>query len=222
MSGPATIGSAGEYSIADFVGVVGERQTYEHVLYLLLSFPLGILYYVVTVVGLALGLGLSVLVVGLGILFGLVLGVRAIASFERWLANRLLDTSIPTPDDVGSASDGIVGTVKAYLRATSTWQAVVFVLLKFWLGTISFLLLVTFLGTGVELLLLPLYPGSAFDVEIAGWVVARSFETSTQRLLAVPVGAVLVLVACHVLNAFAAMNASIAESLLGPDRSESE
>jgi hypothetical protein len=50
------------------------------------------------------------------------LGVRILGSFERGLANRLLGTDLARPDDLKSA-DGIVGTVQAYLRASSTWRA---------------------------------------------------------------------------------------------------
>jgi hypothetical protein len=50
-------------------------------------------YYVVLMAGFALGIGLSVLVVGLGILLETVIGLRYIASVERRLANVLLGTA---------------------------------------------------------------------------------------------------------------------------------
>jgi len=204
-------------SVAKIVGVVADGQTYKNLLYLLLAFPLGMAYYIILMVGFTVGLGLSVLVVGLGILLATVIGLRYLASFERGLANTLLGTKIHKPDDVEKASEGIVGTAKAYLQASSTWRGLGFVALKFPIGLLSFVLLVTFLGTGLELLLIPLFPGGVFNVQIAGWVVAESVETTTQQAIAVPVGAVLVLLAVHILNAFARANASIASSLLGPN-----
>jgi hypothetical protein len=212
--------TAGGNPITQFLGVVAAGQTYKNLLYLFLAFPLGIVYYTILIFGFAMGLALSVLVVGLGILVVTVIGLRYIASFERSLANRLLDTDIGRPDDVEKSGDGIVATAKAYLRASSTWRGLGFVFLKFWLGILSFILLVSFLGTGLELLVLPVYPGGVFNVEVGGWVVAETFETTSQRLLAVPVGAVLSVVALHILNAFAGANASIAESLLGPKDAE--
>ncbi|WP_128225269.1 sensor domain-containing protein [Halobacteriaceae bacterium SHR40] len=204
-------------SVANIVGVVADGQTYKNLLYLLLAFPLGIAYYIILMVGFTVGLGLSVLVVGLGILLATVIGLRYLASFERGLANTLLGTTIRKPDDIEKASEGIVGTAKAYLQASSTWRGLGFIVLKFPIGVLSFVLLVTFLGTAVELLLIPLFPGGVFNVQIAGWVVAESVETTTQQAIAVPVGAVLVLLAVHILNAFARANASIASSLLGPN-----
>lgn len=190
-------------------------QTYKNLLYLFLAFPLGMVYYVILTVGFALGLGLSVLLVGLGILLATAIGLRLIAAFERRLANALLDVTIPQPNDVRATDEGTVDTARAYFGASSTWRGLGFVALKFWIGLLSFVLLVTFVGAAVELLLLPLFPEGVFSVTVAGWEVAQSFETTTQRAAAVPAGAVLGLLGLHVLNAFARANASIASSLLG-------
>lgn len=217
MSQSATASTPG--SLSDVVGVVADGQTYRNLLYLLLAFPLGIAYFVILVVGFSLGLGLSVLLVGLGILLGSVIGLRFIASFERVLANALLGTDISSPNDVEDG-DGLIETATAYIRAPSTWRGLGFVFLKFWLGVLSFVLLVTFLGTALELLVLPVFPGGAFNVQVFGWHVAETFETTTQRAVAVPIGAVLALVALHLLNAFADVNASIASSLLGPSNTD--
>jgi hypothetical protein len=206
--------------LADIVGVVGDRQTYRNLLYLALAFPLGMIYYMVVFFGFAFGLALSVFVVGLGILLATAIGVRYLASFERRLANRLLGTSIADPDDVDGSDGGIVATAKAYLTASSTWRGLGFVVLKFPIGVLSFVLLVTFLGTGVELLLNPVFPAGVFSVEIGGWEVAQSVESTTERALAVPAGAVLALLGLHITNAFADVNASIASSLLGPNGSD--
>ncbi|MXR51569.1 histidine kinase [Halovenus sp. WSH3] len=198
---------------------VTDGQTYRNLLYLFLSFPLGLAYFVAVVTGVALGLGLSVLVVGIGILFGTLLAVQAIAGFERRLANSLLGTDIAAPDDIDRGGSGAVGTAMAYVRAASTWRSLGFVLLKFWLGIGAFVLLVALFGTAVELLLLPVYPDGALNVQVFGWEAADTFRTETQRLLAVPVGSVLAIVALPVLNSFARVNAIVAEALLGPDGS---
>ena len=204
-------------SVANIVGVVADGQTYKNLLYLLLAFPLGMAYYIILMVGFTVGLGLSVLVVGLGILLATVIGLRYLASFERGLANTLLGTKIHKPDDVEKASEGIVGTAKAYLQASSTWRGLGFIVLKFPIGVLSFVLLVTFLGTAVELLLIPLFPTGVFNIVVFDWVVAESVETTTELAIAFLAGVVLLFIAFHILNAFARANASIASSLLGPE-----
>lgn len=202
-------------------GVLGDAQTYKNLVYLLLAFPLGLVYYIFVTVGFMLGLALSILGVGIGLLIATVIAVRFAASFERTLANRLLATSIAPPDDVNRQAQGLVASIRAYLTASSTWRGLGFILLKFWIGILSFILLVSLLGTAVELVLTPLYPAGALNVEVGNWQVAHSIDTTVQRAVAVPAGVVLGIVALHLLNAFASANATIASSLLG-DRSATE
>jgi Putative sensor len=45
-------------------GLMTDSRTYLRILYLLLAFPLGILYFTVIVTGLSVGLGLAIVIVG--------------------------------------------------------------------------------------------------------------------------------------------------------------
>lgn len=202
--------------LADWFGSVTDVQSYKNMLYLLTVFPLGLVYFVLAVVGVSLGAGLVLLGVGLVILFATVVGVRAMAVFERGLANALLGTDLHAPDDV-EAGGGILDTATGYLFAGSTLRAFGFVFAKFALGIASFVALVTFLGTALELLLLPLAPDGALGVQVFGTRPSALFQTSTQRLLAVPVGVAVFVVAVPVLNAVARANATVAEALLDGD-----
>jgi hypothetical protein len=214
MSKSSTAHSRFGSTLHGIVGVVAEVQTYKNLLYLLLALPLGMTYFVLLTVGFSLGLALSVLVVGLGILLGTVISIRFVASFERWLANALLGTAIAAPSDVAQ-SEGLVDTAKSHLQASSTWKGLGFAFLKFWVGIASFVLLVVFLGVAVELLFLPLFPGGILNITVNNTEIASYFHTTTQRAIAVPAGAVLFVIALNVLNAFARVNAYIAKSLLG-------
>lgn len=217
MSRPVQADTSSGYSLADIVGVVTEAQTYKNLLYLLLAFPLGMAYFAFLTVGISVGLGLSVLGIGLAVLFVTLLGVRVLGSFERSLANRLLGTRLAEYSDVERA-DGAVATARSYLTASSTWRLLGFVFLKFWLGVLSFVLLAVSLGTAVEFLLLPVLPEGAISLQIAGWEPAESLTTTVERALAVPAGAVLGILAFHLLNAVARLNAAAAQALLGVEQ----
>lgn len=222
MSQSRTADVSAGYSLSDIVGVVAEGQTYRNLLYIILAFPLGIAYYVALTIGLAMGLALSVLVVGLGILLVTIVGMRYVASFERWLSNWLLGTDIDPPDDVDYDGDGLVALTKAYLGASSTWRGLGFVMLKFWVGIFSFVLFAVFVGIAVDLMLAPVFPEGTLNVTINDQVLVESLDTTLQRALAVPAGALLALAGMHVLNAFARANGSLAASLLGPETSEQD
>ncbi len=71
------------------------RQTYLNVLYLIAAFPLGLAYLIFLVVGLALGFGLSFILVGVPILFGVGAAWWRLGAFERELAIWWLGADIP-------------------------------------------------------------------------------------------------------------------------------
>ena len=87
-------------------------RTYAAALYLLLALPLGLVAFVLLVVGAALGVGLAVVWVGVPILLGLLAASRAFGAFDRGLANRLLGTAIQAPDAQRSRGGSIWAQVK--------------------------------------------------------------------------------------------------------------
>ena len=65
-----------------FLGVLIDPQSYVNILYLLLSFPLGIAYFVFLVTGISLGFGLLIIWVGVPILALFWLGRGCCASLS--------------------------------------------------------------------------------------------------------------------------------------------
>ena len=101
-------------------GSVIRLQTYRNLLYLLLAFPFGILYFVALTTGLTLGIGLVVTLLGIPLLITVVVGSRRLAAFERAVANKLLGLAIQAPDDVETGVDeGIWSRARARLLARS-------------------------------------------------------------------------------------------------------
>jgi hypothetical protein len=220
MSRSTTTDSSAGYSPSAILGVVVKGQTYKNLLYLFLAFPLGMLYFIFLTFGFTLGLGLSIVVVGIGILLMMLVGVRALGTFERKLANRLLEANIHPPEDIQPEEDGLVALGKAYVSASSTWRQAGFLFLKFFVGIASFVLLTLFVGVGLDLMLASVFPEGALGVQINDWTVAESVETTAERALGVPAGLVVGLVGLHLVNSFARLNVSIASSLLGAENRE--
>ena len=92
--------------LRSFVAVPLRPQTYLNLLYLALAFPLGVLYFVLFVVGLSLGISLTILVIGIPLLLLVVAGALVIATFERWLARVLLGVEFPDTTTTGSGASG--------------------------------------------------------------------------------------------------------------------
>ena len=197
------------------VGVLVDGQTYRHLLYILIAIPLGFAYYMLFSFGILFGLLLSVVVVGLVILFAMLLGARLLAGFERWLANRLLAADIDPYDDLPTDLDGRLAGVRKYIEAASTWRGVGFHSLKFAIMVTAFVPLFA-LATGLPLLIAPLrYPFVAEFGEANGEPMTWAIETLPESLLAVAVGVVVVLVALHLTNLIAYVSRQMAAALLG-------
>lgn len=218
MGESAARGSSAWPTATDILGVVVEAQTYRNLLYLALAYPLGFLYFVGLVTGFALGIGLAVILVGIPILVGVVIATRAIASFERGLANRLLAVDIHPPADVsGGEAEGLWQTVKRYLGADSTWNGLVFCFLKLYLGLFSFVLVVVSITVTAAFLTAPLhYDDPVVNVGVGWWAI----DTLPKALIGFVFGAAFGVGALHAMNAAARGSGLVAKALLGGEELE--
>ena len=154
-------------------------ETYRRMFYLIASFPLGILYFVVIVTGLSLGLGLLVLVVGFPIFMSTIWLILRFADTERALAG-MLGQKLYREKPILQAS-GFMNWARATLSDAGTYKALLYALLKFPLGIASFVITVTllaisvgFLGLPISELFypLPIYFGNAeIQLNWLGWIL---------------------------------------------------
>lgn len=192
--------------------VVIEPQSYLNLLYLLLSFPLGIFYFVFLVTGFALGLGLIITWVGIPILVGVIALSYAFAAFERSVAQAMLHVEIG-PMQVGEVPPGFWARLRALLTNPVTWKGIAYLLLKFALGIVSFVVVVTLGATSLALFFAPTYyylPGVTF-----GWSGGFQVDTLWKAFIATGVGAVLGLISLHIFNGLALLWKWLARVLLG-------
>ena len=196
MSG--THASAAHLYEGGFLGVLAHKQSYLNILYLLLSFPLGLAYFVFLVTGLSLGFGLVVIVIGLFILLVMLAAVRGLASWERMLGDWLLGVKIPPPDPRPEAFRHPLIALKKYVTDSYTWKSLLYLLAKFPLGICSFVLTVFLVGLTATLLLAPLlYHYVQFHVFV--WRIAAADEA----LICLAAGLVLAILSVHLLNLIA-------------------
>ena len=216
-------------------------RTYAALLYLALAFPLGIAYFVCTVVGLSLGLGLSVLLVGVPILVATVGGVVLVSIGERALARTLLGAEIDPPSWKVTEASGAVDGAVAVVTDLAVWGALAFVLSKLIVGVVGFTVITVVLSVGGSLLATPLYydaPGASvglilpepirrelslvvpweqFEVGVSFILRLTSWEVSTLpgALVMSLVGVAAFVVGLNALNAVAWVCARWAELTLG-------
>jgi hypothetical protein len=151
-----------------FFEVLWSRQAYLNLVYLLAAFPLGVLYFIFLVTGLATGLSLTIVWVGIPLLLMVGVGWWALASFERLLAILCLKEELPPMRKAAPAGQGLWAFLKGYLTDPVTWKSPIFLLLKFPLSTATFSILVTLVTLTLGLLTLPL-TYQQVDVQFEGF-----------------------------------------------------
>lgn len=145
-----------------FWGIVRQWETYRHISYLLLSLPLGLLSFIVMVVGFTIGVILVPLYIGLSLLaFTLVLMSR-LMRLEARVANRLLSTSIDPPPLLHFHPDGR-GWLRTFNEARAPWfvRGAVFLLIRFSFGLVAFVGALITISFIIGTILFPVVAGVA-------------------------------------------------------------
>lgn len=189
------------------------RRTYAAALYLLLALPIGFVAFLALVVGFALGIGLSVIWVGVPLLLGVLALNRGFAAFDRRLANRLLGSGIPAPEAQRAREGTLMKQVTTLIRSRTTWRASLWLVLRFPLAVITFVVPVIVAAAGVALVAAPF--SSAF---VSSSPVAGSSALTTA--VCVVGGCALVVLTAHVVDALAWLHGALARNLLGPSRAD--
>jgi signal transduction histidine kinase len=193
-----------------FLAVAFSAATWKHVLYLLLGLPLGVVYFVVLVVGISTGLGLAIVWVGIPILILTLVAWRAAAGLERVLARRLLGVQVPSPAHMGPGLS-TWQRLKLLVRDPVTWKSLVFIALKLPMGVLAFGLM-TSLGFGAAVLTFAPAIVAFTPVTFFGWIV----ETPLEAAPMVPAGALGLVVLLNIVNGLAWLAGLSARVMLGP------
>lgn len=143
--------------LRSFIAAPVRPQTYLNLAYLVLSFPLGLAYFVFGTVGLALGIGLSFVLVGIPLLAAVVVAALVVAGVERRLTSWLLGVDVP----MRTALDGeeTRDRLRALATEPGTYAPLLYLPLKCVVGTAAFVVVMNALVTGVALLSVPLHYG---------------------------------------------------------------
>lgn len=207
-------------------------RTYLRIFYLLLAFPLGILYFTVIISGVSAGFGLAIVIIGFPILLLTLLCWLLFARVERELAIHLLGAKVrpmAIPDSVSrTAWQRLLKT----LADPVTWKSLVYVLLEFPFGVVSFTLVIVLLSVSLSLILYPVayavttaiyqqFPG---DVQGTMWpnvTIDGHFDPNVfvEFFLVSAFGIAFGLASLALLNGTGWLWARFAEVMLGVDES---
>jgi signal transduction histidine kinase len=179
-------------------------------LYLLLSFPLGVTWFVVLVTGLSTGLSLAIVIVGIPMLVAMLWVMRWMADGERFLIAHLLGVDASAhyrrPERPGAWQ-----SVLARLGDPQTWKDLVYLFVQFPLGILWGVITVTLIAATASLVFAPLYYWAIPDGVELGLFNA---DTLPEALAVVPLGLLIGWLSWHVFNALGRLHGAWARLIL--------
>ncbi len=187
-------------------------QSYKNLVYLLLSFPLGIIYFVLLTTGFSVGLGTLIIWIGAFVLLGTFLAVRGCVMLERGLATGLLRTYVAPRQAPSREGASAWERTKRLVIDSRTWLGILYLLVKFPLGIVSFVMLATLVSLPLGLLLTPLLVAFPWnEMTVGSWQVDTLAEASLFAIAGIPLSAVCL----HTLNGVAWLHARWARLCIG-------
>jgi signal transduction histidine kinase len=209
---PWTCGRRFDLVIERWRREVLDPRSYGRIGYLLLAGVLGTFEFIVLVTAIALGVGFAVTLVGIPILIATVYVWGGLAESERRVIGTLTGATIPNPYRPVPDGASWWERLRTRLADPATWKDLVFLLLQFPLGLVSFIVSVVVLSVGLYGLTLPFWYWAVPDgVDVGIFQVDQLWEA----LALVPLGAVVILLGVPALSAFGRLYIGYAEVLLG-------
>jgi hypothetical protein len=199
-----------------FFDVIVKARTWSNVGYLLLAFPLGILYFVFLVTGLSLGVGLLITLLGIPILVATLTAAYALGEFERRITNAML--GLRTPPTPRTSTGGLWEKTKTLVRRAETWKRVGYLFAEFPLGIVGFTLVVTAAAL-FALVATPLFYLQDWWITSGDWPTSWwAVDSLGDSFLAAAIGVLGGFIMLHVINALAAAWGAFAGLMLRPER----
>ncbi|MEU3842329.1 sensor domain-containing protein [Streptomyces sp. NPDC028635] len=200
------------------------RRALSALLYALVSFPLALAGFLLTLAGLVLGGLLSLTTLGLWTVAGTVRGALALGAVQRALARGLLGLDIEPPEPVGA--EGPLRWRRAVLGERTGWRAVGSALLTPFTAVLGIVAVLIGYVYGVLLTLHPLLArvnyftvrepdGSTRHVSLE--LFGEQVDTWPRWLLPVALGLLLLAAAPHLVRHALAPHRALLAALLGPD-----
>jgi len=136
-----------------------DRRSYTNLLYLIMSFPLGLLYFIFLITGFSLGLGLSFVLIGIPLLAVVIMLTWLAVGFERILANTLLGTNLPVlPSfNTDTSEDGLAKKLLATFKRMGTVRGIIYLFAKLPFGIFAFMASVMTLAFSFSFVAAPLF-----------------------------------------------------------------
>ena len=200
-------------AMGKFFGVLADPLAYSSLFYMILSLATGIFYFVWTVTGLSLSLGLCILIIGLPFAALFISTVRALALVEGRLIEAMLGERMPRRPLYADRGKTFGARVKGMFVDPRTWSTLLYMLLKLPLGILYFVFAVLGLSLSLGLALSPIIKA------MFGWGLVNVNEHHyapplwTEPLMLL-IGVVILCLTLHLARGIGRMQGALAKHFL--------
>jgi Putative sensor len=218
---------------AGFFSIVVKKQTYKNILYIVVSFPLGAIYFATIAAGAGGGFALIfhglrwdvrwTLVFWLPLLilyFGISIALTwVMIALERRLASRLLGANMPRTFQLPAGRNAKARWALDRTLDPTLYKGIVYLVAKFPLGVVSMLALVISTGLTVACIVSPFHHGSSMQVGFGPIYIGATF-----RILLVLLGLLIATMALHLMGVIAGVARWFAQRMIDrhPDDSNTQ
>ena len=199
--------------LARFFGVYADPRAWGALLFMLIAFVTGIIYFVWAVTGLSLSLSLMILIIGVPFTILFLLSVRGLALLEGRLVEALLGIRMPRRPSFSHQGMKLLDRLKALLTDKATWLMLVYMLVQFMLGIVYFIVIVIVLSFSLTFIAIPFM--QAFVREgVINWGDAHYFVPMWSAPLFILAGVLLWTIFMHIVRGVGQLHGRFAKWLL--------
>ena len=218
ITGPVPKAEVAPLRSFGFFNVVRDPRAYGALMYMLLSLVTGVFYFTVVVTGLALSVGLFILIIGIPFALMFIGVCRVLGHVEGRIVEGLLAVRMPRRLPPPTPVDETIWTqIKEALVDVRTWSTMFYLALMLPLGIAYFTIAVTGIAVSFGLTfgsIWSLITGrSEIQISDVPWL-EHLFHTAPGLILATIVGILLFFIVLHIARAIGWLHGRIAELLL--------
>ena len=138
-----------------FFGIYVDPRAWGSLLYMLIAFVTGVVYFSWAVTGLSISISFAIFIFGLPVALLFLLSVRGVIWLEGRLVEALLGVRMPRRQLFTPQNAKLIERIKVLVTDKHTWLSMLYMLLQFVLGTIYFVVLVTVFAFAASFVALP-------------------------------------------------------------------
>lgn len=200
-------------TIERFFAIYADPRAWGALLYMLIAFITGIIYFTWAVTGISLSVSFSIFIFGLPVALLFLLSVRGIAWLEGRLVEALLGVRMPRRSLPTQKNTKLLKRIMNLLKDKHTWLSLLYMFIQFVLGNIYFVVLVTIFSISLSGLAIPVIQ-EVFHFPIAQISTTYHYVPQWGYPLVILAGVILWTTTMHLVKFIGGLHGRYAKAML--------